>query len=181
MFETLSGLVNQIETFQTTLTSVEAELNALDAERLAQAVAIAKKGLPFARIWATEARHSCNNCYHSPKHTYHDAKGVMVAKTDSNTWDNDGGEDDETELWLLDDGTWAVTHCTGSWSRWQGAWSSWERTEPEALADPIAAGWDVDYIVRGIVKALERRLERLGERVQAQQKRLEKIRALEVK
>lgn len=181
MFEILSSLANQIESAESTLTAVTAELNQLDTDRLAQVVAIARKGLPFTRIWATERRHNCNNCYHPAEHTWYAQKGVQVTKTDANVWDNDGGYDDEQELWLLDDGSWAVTHCTGSWSRWQGSWSSWERTEPEALADPIAAGWDVDYIVQGIVKALEQRLERLGERVRAQQKRLEKIRALEVK
>lgn len=181
--EKLQELVSQIEAMQSSLDSVEEELHGLEASRLAEVVAIARKGLAFYRVVMSASYHNCNTCRHNPRKEYGEWKGILVAEKDNSEYGDirDGNEIDVEELWLLEDGTFATTCRSGHESHWQNAWWGWEREPLRPVADPLAASWDVDTIINSIVHQLEKRLAKLGERSKVQQARLEKVKNMMVK
>lgn len=183
MLNKLEGIVNQIQSTESELQKVTKEVNILEATRLEQVLAIARKGLTFQRIITSFKTHNCDgNCYHNDRKVYSDLKGFKVGEIDKSEKDQYGINISETELWLLDNLTFAVTIKEGDESFYQGQWWGWNRSVVEEISDIniIIENWDVNEIYESIMQGLNKRLENLGKRTGEQKKRIEKLEKLKI-
>jgi len=157
----------------------EAELLAVVVEKIKPALRALS-----SRIKAQERTWWPTNVTTAEDVEYHDARGVPIAG-DGLERDHpraNSGRYEGRRLWLLDDGTFAVSEYEGTWSRWQGAESRWECgllriTSPET----IAREWKVDEIIAALSEAIDRQVgtrEGVAKKASARAEQLRAITAL---
>ena len=183
MLEKLQSIMDQIEVTEKELDEVVEQVEKIDVERLQKVITITKKGIFFYRIWSKCNSHNCNNCYCPNTYEYTEFKGYRVAFEDNGS--RRGNTDKtvrEKELFLLEDGNFATFEYVGDFDFWQNAWNHEKREliENGLTVEDVVPFWNVDEIIENIQEALTKRLKRLGERTKTQQRRIEKLKELQI-
>lgn len=106
-------------------------------------------------------------------------KGILIDQIELKEEKGQYGRNTEyRELFLLSDGNFKVFYYNEEISFFQDDSNTYTR---EISKYQELDQFDFDNITKNIIKALEKRLEDLGDRTKEQKKRLEKLEALKVK
>lgn len=184
MIEHIEKLISKIQANEKEIKSMKEDADKIDTNRLISVIEIARKGIKFEKIYENEITYNnWNSCYSDEVTYFKDdqgkfLKGVKICeKSLKYNRDSYGGNKEERELFLLEDGSFRVFYLTGEWSNWQDGINNYSR---EISKYQGITQFDTDEIIENIEKILARRLEELGERKKVQLMRLEKLKALKL-
>lgn len=178
MLNQIQGITNQIIAAKEGLETLSEQIEGIERSSLQQALKIASNSLTFQTITSSASIHNCDSCYHPGQFTSMDKKGVCLATLEKGNREQDEDTIDEEELWLLDTGTFIITHRKGYKSNRENEWWSWTREIIETDVDPLKTNFDVDRIFNNLLKHLEGRLNELSDHIKTQHKRIEKLQAM---
>jgi len=181
----LARIMQVVEQTEKELKSIELVVNSIDVDRLTEIVRICKSGLSYKRIYTEKITYSRDgNNYRTDDITYAEQslKGCYLdyRENKENKY-NTGREEEEIQLWIMQDGSWQEWSYCCSISYYQGHSNSHTRKFIRNLTtDQVVAFWDTNDVINGIRNALEIRLSNLGDRSKSQKTRLEKLKQLQV-
>lgn len=117
----------------------------------------------------------------SASREYFKPRGLLIASTELESSKNTGTRYERCrELYLMEDGTFAVCIAEESKTQWVGSSDTTTRGELTPIEDRLVAEkWKLDYIITAITEALQKQLEgKSPERTAAAHKRAEHLAAL---
>lgn len=184
MIENIKKLINIIEEAESELTNIKNEINKLDMERLMKVINIAKRGLKFEKIYSKYVVYNNHSQWRDDEVDYFRGddgkvlKGIKVAdKSIEYNSEFTGGNKEEDELFLMQDGSFKIFNHSGRWSNYQDESSKYYRTVSN---NQDITRFDFDEIVENIYKEIKYRISDLGDKSKTQINRLEKLEKLKV-
>lgn len=126
-------------------------------ERIVELVRPALKALATRPV--IEERHTGHATMTARHHTVRaDFRGVCLSDDNPGPLEDNGRDNTGaycgSDLFLLDDGTFAELEYEGTWSRWQGSTSEWTATVKRLTPKEVAAEYDLDQIIPRLHKHL---------------------------